>query len=102
METSVAADGATEAETEKVETSNQPAGDASETAVTPTTMAIEIVLPTIIATHVKNILMRRGIALDDFVLDLLSRFVPGAVEMALHTSEPDIAEALCIRGETKR
>ena len=50
------------------------------------TMAIEVLLPTMIAAHVKTVLTRRGIALDDFILDLLMRFVPGA---ASHLSEVD-------------
>ena len=50
-------------------------------------VAIKVTLPTIFVMHVQNMLNRRGVAMDDFILELLTRFVPSVMVNAADRPE---------------
>ena len=50
-------------------------------------VAIEVTLPSIFAMHVQNTLKRRGVAMNEFILELLTRYVPSVVNSATGCKE---------------
>ena len=81
MDTKLKADPVLQDRHEVPEASDRISTDLDRIEEPVDTAAIEVILPTIIAEHVKRILIRRGVAIDDFFLDLLVRFVPGVPDI---------------------